>query len=381
MDFEFTEEQNMLRDTLASYLKDHYDFETRRAVTKSAAGWRSECWRALAKDLSIFGAAFPESLGGFGGGAIEHMIVMEEFGRALVVEPYLGTLVIGGGLLKQAGGPLAREFIPRIINGEAVLAFAQSESQSRYNLADIKTTATRKGSAIVLNGTKSVVVGAPWATHFVVTARSGGAQHDTDGITLLLVEKNAKGVSTRDYPTIDGGRASEIAFDKVVVPGASVIGEVDDGFSLLERVVDEAICALCAEAVGAMRRMHADTVSYACQRKQFGMPIATFQVLAHRIADMFVALEQSVALTQVATLKLVAPPAGRAKAASAAKVQIGNAGKFIGQAAIQIHGGMGITEELALGHYFRRLTAIGSSLGSVDHHLRRYADLALAEAA
>jgi alkylation response protein AidB-like acyl-CoA dehydrogenase len=381
VDFAFTEEQDLLRDTLGSWLSDHYDFETRRAAVASAAGWRPEVWRALAQDLSLFGAAFPETLGGLGGNTVEHSVVMEEFGKALVVEPYLGTLVIGGGLLKQAGGAVAAEFVPRIIAGEAVLAFAASEPQSRYDFADLQTTATRQQGDWVLNGRKSIVVGAPWATHLLVTARSGGAQRDRGGVTLLLVDADAPGVRRQDYPTIDGGRASEIWFDAVRVPAGRVIGGADDALPLVERIADEAICALCAEAVGGMRRMLADTVNYASQRKQFGAPLASFQVLQHRMADMFAALEQSSALTQVATMKLERPTVERALAASAAKVQVGNAAKFIGQAAIQIHGGMGITEELALGHYFRRATAIGSQFGSVDHHLRRYADLSLADAA
>jgi alkylation response protein AidB-like acyl-CoA dehydrogenase len=377
MDFEYSEEQNMLRDTLAGYLARHYDFEARRAAVRSASGWRPEVWRALAQELSIFGAAFPESLGGLGGGAIEHAIVMEELGKVLALEPYLGTLVIGGGLLRQAGGELAAAFVPRIMTGETVLAFAQAEPGTRYALTHVATTAVRKGDGYVLNGRKSVVIGAPWATQLVVVARSGGAPRDADGITLLLVDGDAKGVHVQDYPTIDGGRAAEIHFDNVKVPASRVIGAEGAGLPLLERVADEAVCALCAEAVGGMRRLLADTVAYACQRKQFGVPIASFQVLQHRMADMFVALEQSIALTLVATLKLDSPPAERALAASAAKLQIDSAGRFIGQAAIQIHGGMGITEELALGHYFKRLTAIGSQFGTAEHHLRRYADLSL----
>ncbi|HXG29499.1 MAG TPA: acyl-CoA dehydrogenase family protein [Nevskiales bacterium] len=380
MDFEYSEEQNMLRDTLAGYLARHYDFEARCAAVRSASGWRPEVWRALAQELSIFGAAFPESLGGLGGGAIEHAIVMEELGKVLALEPYLGTLVIGGGLLKQAGGALAQEFVPRIMAGEAVLAFAQAEPGVRYALTEVATTAKRQADGYVLNGRKSVVIGAPWATQLVVVARSGGAPRDAEGITLLLVDKDSNGIRTQDYPTIDGGRAAEVFFDEVRVPAGRVIGTEGAALPLLERVADEAVCALCAEAVGCMRRLLADTVAYACQRKQFGVPIASFQVLQHRMADMFVALEQSIALTLVATLKLDSPPAERALAASAAKVQIGSAGRFIGQAAIQIHGGMGITEELALGHYFKRLTAIGSQFGTAEHHLRRYADLSLAAA-
>ncbi len=372
MDFDFTSEQTMLGDTLASFLSGRYDFETRRKVVCSDSGWRPEIWQALATELDILGAAFPEKLGGQGGGAVENSIVMEEFGKAMAVEPYLGTVVIGGGFLKYADGALTREFVPKIISGEAVLAFAQAEPQSRYNLADIRTTAVKKGGGYVLSGHKSVVVGAPWATQLIVTARNSGGQRDAKGVSLFLVDRDAKGLRRQDYRTVDDGRASEIFLDSV---SGRLIGDEGVTLPLIERVVDEAICALSAEAVGCMRRMLADTVSYATQRKQFGQPIAMFQVLAHRIADMFVVLEQSSALAQAAILKLDTPE--RAAAASAAKVQVGNAAKFIGQAAIQIHGGMGITEELALGHYFKRVTAIGSQFGSVDHHLQRYADLAL----
>lgn len=372
MDFDFTLEQTMLRDTLASFLADRYDFETRRKTVQSESGWRREIWRALAQELGILGAPFAEDVGGQGGGAIENSIVMEEFGKALVVEPWLGTVVIGGGVLGRTGGALAQELVAKIIAGDAVLAFAQAEPESRYNLADVTTKAVKAGGGYLLSGRKSIVIGAPWATHLLVTARSSGAQRDAGGVSLFLVETGVKGLRRQDYPTIDGGRASEVFLD-----GASgqLIGEEGNALPLIERAMDEASCALCAEAVGCMRRMLADTTSYATQRKQFGQPLAMFQVLAHRIADMFVALEQSSALMQVATLKLDTPE--RALAASAAKVQVGNAGKFLGQSAIQIHGGMGITEELALGHYFKRLTAISAQFGSVDHHLRRYADLTL----
>jgi len=378
VDFAFTEEQELLRDTLAGYLRDHYDFETRRKVVGSEPGWRPAVWRALAQELNIFGAAFPETLGGLGGNATEHSVVMEEFGKALVVEPYLGTLVIGGGLLKHSGGALAAEFVPQIIAGDAVLAWAGSEPQARYNAADLLSTAKPQGDGFVLDGRKSQVVGAAWTTHFIVSARSAGAQSERDGVTLLLVDAGAPGIRRQDYPTIDGGRASEVWFDQVKAPASRLIGKAGTALPLIEQVSDEAICALCAEAVGAMRRMLAETVGYASQRKQFGTPLASFQVLQHRMADMYVALEQSIALTQAATMKLDGPAHERALAASAAKAQIGNAAKFIGQAAVQIHGGMGITEELSLGHYFRRTTAIASQFGSVDHHLRRYADLSLA---
>jgi hypothetical protein len=379
VDFSFTEEQSMLRDTVASYLQDNYDFETRRKVIKSESGWRPEVWKAFAEELGILGASFSEDHGGLGGDAIDNMIVMEEFGKALVVEPYLSTVVIGGGFMKHSGYAGAGEVIGKIIDGSAVISFAYAEPQGRYNLADLKTTARKDGAGWVLNGHKAVAVGAPWASHLIVTARTGGAQRDQGGVGVFLIEKGLPGVTTRDYPTVDGQRASEIAFENVSIPAEALISE--DGLSLVEKVTDEAIAALCAEAVGVQRRLHEGTLDYTKQRKQFGAPIASFQVLQHRMVDMFMALEQSVSMTYMATIKLTESDAERAKAVSAAKVQVGRANKFIGQNAIQLFGGMGMTDEVSIGHYFKRATMIEGQLGSVDHHLKRYEDLSFGKAA
>jgi alkylation response protein AidB-like acyl-CoA dehydrogenase len=381
MDFSFTEEQTMLRDTVASYLADHYDFDTRRAAVKSAAGWRPEVWRAFAEDLGILGASFPEEQGGLGGGATETMVVMEEFGKALVVEPYLGTVVIGGGFLQHAKPAGADEMIGRIIAGQATIAFAYAEPQGRYNLADLVTTARKDGSGWVLNGHKAVVIGAPWASHLVVTARTGGGQREAGGVSVFLLDKAAAGVVTRDYPTVDGRRASEVFFENVKLPAEALIGAEGGALPLVEQVVDEAIAATCAEACGVLRRLHEGTLDYTKQRKQFGVPIASFQVLQHRMVDMFIQLEQAISMTYMAHIKLAEPAAERAKALSAAKVQIGRACRFVGQNAIQLHGGMGMTDEMAIGHYFKRATMIESEFGSVDHHLRRYETLSLDAAA
>jgi pimeloyl-CoA dehydrogenase small subunit len=380
MDFNFTEEQSMLRDTVASFLQDKYDFETRRKIVASESGWRQDYWSAFANELGILGAPFSEELGGLGGGAIENMIVMEEFGKALVVEPYLGTVVIGGGFLKHSGYSAASDVIANIIGGETVIAFAYAEPQGRYNWANLKTTAKKEGAGYVLNGHKAVVVGAPWATHLIVTARTGGAQSEANGVSVFLVEKNSAGIVTRDYPTVDGQRASEVYFENVSVPASALIGQEGAGLPLVEKVIDEATAALCAEAVGCMRKLHEGTLDYARQRKQFGQPIANFQVLQHRMVDMFINLEQSVSMTYMATIKSD-HDAERAKAVSAAKVQVGKACKFVGQQAIQIHGGMGMTDELSIGHYFKRATMIESLFGSVDHHLRRYEALSFDKAA
>jgi alkylation response protein AidB-like acyl-CoA dehydrogenase len=320
-------------------------------------------------------------MGGLGGGATENMIVMEEFGKALVVEPYLGTVVIGGGFMKHSGYAGAADVIGKIIGGEATFAFAYAEPQGRYTWSDLKTTAKKDGSGYVLNGHKAVVVGAPWASHLIVTARTSGGQRDAGGVSVFLVDKTAKGVVTRDYPTVDGQRASEVFFENVSVGADALIGAEGAGLPLVEKVIDEATAAVSAEAVGTLRKLHEGTLEYTRQRKQFGQPIAQFQVLQHRMVDMFIQVEQSVSMTYMATIKLEESDAERAKAISSAKVQIGRACKFVGENAIQLHGGMGMTDEMAIGHYFKRATIIQGLYGSVDHHLQRYEGLSFGKAA
>lgn len=375
MDFAFTEEQNLLRNSVQKFVQNSYTFEARRQIAKSDTGWKKENWKQFA-DLGLLGAPFAEEHGGLGGGPIETMIIMEEFGRGLVVEPYLGTVVLGGGFLRHGGSKAQKEqIIPEIIEGKKVLAFAFAEPQGRYNLADLQVTAKKSGSGYTLNGHKAVVVGAPWADTLVVTARTAGAQRDAKGVSVFLVDKKAKGVGTRDYPTVDGLRASEVTFENVSVGADAVIGHVDDGLKLVEQVTDEGIAALSAEAIGGMKVLNDTTVEYCKTRKQFGVPIGKFQVLQHRMVDMFMNYEQSVSITYMVTLKLKESETERKKAASAAKVQIGKAGRFIGQNAVQLHGGMGMTDELNVGHYFKRLTMIDTMFGNVDHHLKRYASL------
>jgi alkylation response protein AidB-like acyl-CoA dehydrogenase len=308
------------------------------------------------------------------------MIVMEELGKALVVEPYLPTVVIGGGFLKHSGHAAAADLIGGIIEGRNIFAFAYAEPQGRYNLAALATTAKKDGAGWTLNGHKAVVIGAPYATHLIVTARTSGGERDAQGISVFLVEKGAKGVTTRDYPTVDGFRASEVYFENVSLGADALIGPADQGLPLVEKVVDEAIAATCAEACGVLRKLHEGTLEYTKQRKQFGVPISSFQVLQHRMVDMFIQVEQSISMTYMANIK-VTDDAERAKAVAAAKVQIGKACRFVGQQAIQLHGGMGMTDEMAIGHYFKRATMIESQFGSVDHHLARYEFLSLGQAA
>jgi pimeloyl-CoA dehydrogenase small subunit len=375
MDFNFTNEQYQLRDTVAKLVSQKYDFDTRRKVAKSEAGWRPEMWSQFA-ELGLLGASFTEAEGGFGSGPIEAMIISEEFGKGLVIEPYLQTVVIGGNFFRHGGTDAQKEeHIAGIIGGETRFAFAYSEPKSRFDLNDVSTTAKKDGAGYTLNGHKAVVIGAPFATHLIVTARTSGAQRDANGITVFLVARNAKGVTTRDYPTVDGLRASEVYFENVAVGADAVIGKVDGGLPLVEKVVDNAIAALCAEAVGCFKVLNEATISYAKQRKQFGQSIATFQVLQHRMVDMFMAAEQASSMTYMVTLKLDEADKARKLAASAAKVQIGKAGKLVSQDAVQIHGGMGMTDELNVGHFFKRVTMIESQFGNTDWHLRRYTEL------
>ena len=375
MDFSFTSEQDQLRDTVAKLVSQKYDFDTRRKVAKSEAGWRPEMWSQFA-ELGLLGASFTEAEGGFGSGPIEAMIISEEFGKGLVIEPYLQTVVIGGNFFRHGGTDAQKEeHIAGIIGGETRFAFAYSEPKSRFDLNDISTTAKKDGASYTLNGQKAVVIGAPFATHLIVTARTSGAQRDANGITVFLVARNAKGVTTRDYPTVDGLRASEVYFENVAVGADAAIGKVDGGLPLVEKVVDNAIAALCAEAVGCFKVLNEATISYAKQRKQFGQSIATFQVLQHRMVDMFMAAEQASSMTYMVTLKLDEADKARKLAASAAKVQIGKAGKLVSQDAVQIHGGMGMTDELNVGHFFKRVTMIESQFGNTDWHLRRYTEL------
>jgi pimeloyl-CoA dehydrogenase small subunit len=375
MDFSFTEEQTLLRNSVQKFVQNDYTFEARRAIAKSDAGWKRENWKTFA-ELGLLGAPFAEEYGGLGGGPVETMIIMEEFGRGLVIEPYLGTVVLAGGFLSHGGtAEQKKKLIPEIIEGKRVFAFAFAEPQGRYNLADLAVSAKKSGSGYTLSGHKAVVVGAPWADTLVVTARTGGGQRDEKGVSVFLVDKKTKGVSTRDYPTVDGLRASEVTFENVALGADALVGAEGAGLPLIERVVDEGIAALSAEAIGAMKVLNDTTVEYCKTRKQFGVPIGKFQVLQHRMVDMFMNYEQSVSITYMVTLKLSESETERKKAAAAAKVQIGKAGRFIGQNAVQLHGGMGMTDELNVGHYFKRLTMIDTMFGNVDHHLKRYASL------
>jgi len=375
MDFSFNDEQRMLRDSLSSFLADAYDFDARKKAIGEAPGWRPEIWRALAQDLGVLGAALPEEMGGLGGGPVDTLVVMEELGKALVVEPYLETVVIGAGLLKGINTPAAAQAVADIIAGERIVALAWGEPKGRYDVSDVSTRATRNGAGWRLDGRKAVVTGAPMADQLIVTARTSGEQRDAQGVSLFLIDKAVAGVVVRDYVTVDGRQASEIALDGVNLSADALLGEEGAGLPPVEQVLDEARAALCAEALGVMSQLLAQTLAYTKQRRQFGHAIGDFQVLQHRMVDMFIQHEQAVSMTYMATLKLDQPAAERAKAVSAAKAFVGKACRFVGQNAVQTHGGIALTNELALSHYFKRAAMIESELGSVDWHLARYQGL------
>jgi alkylation response protein AidB-like acyl-CoA dehydrogenase len=379
MDFSYTETQDMVRDTLARFLADTYDFDKRQKMIASETGRDPGIWKALAQDLGLLGAAFSEEHGGLGGGALENAILMEEFGKAIAIEPYLQTVVIGGGALKAVGGAIADSVIPEIIAGNVIIAFAYAEPQGRYDLANLRTTAKKDGAGYILSGHKGVVYAAPWATHLLVTARTGGSGREANGVSLFLIDAKTPGIVRRDYPTVDGFQASEVYFENVAIPGDALLGNEGAGLALIEQIVDHATVSVCAEAVGVTEKLHSGTVDYSKQRQQFGQPIGRFQVLQHRMVDMYMEVEQSRSMTIMATLKLDLPADERKAAVSACKAKVSGAAKFVGQNAVQTHGGIGITQELSIGHYFKRATMIEGQFGSADFHLDRYEALTLAE--
>lgn len=374
MNFDYTDEQNAIRDSLSKWAAQQYDFDKRREALKSDDAWKKN-WATFA-ELGLLMAPIAEEYGGLGGGPIDVSVVAEEFGKALVVEPYVPTVVLGGGALQYAGSAAQKEeHLNAIASGERVIAFAQAEPKSRWALNDVTTAAKKDGAGYVLNGHKAVVLGAPQADHLLVSARTAGGQREAKGISLFLIPKSAKGVSTRDYPTMDGTRAAEVYFENVSVGADALLGPADGALPVIERIVDEANAAYCAEAVGCMRMMTELTREYAKTRQQFGKPIATFQVLQHRMVDMFMASEESYSMALRATIKLGESHDERAKAVSAAKVSIGKHSRFVGQAAVQIHGGMGVTDEMRVGHYFKRVTMLDATYGNVDYHLKRFTAL------
>jgi len=375
MDFDLSEEQRLLKESVDGLLADSYDFEARKKYMAEQGGWSKAMWGRLAEQ-GLLGLPFSEEDGGFGAGGVETMIVMEAMGRALVLEPYLATVVIAGGFLRHGGSDTQKAaHIPGIIDGSKTSAFAQLEKQSRYDLFDVATSAKKKGDSWIIDGEKFVMLNGDSADTLIVTARTKGAQRDKSGIGVFIVPADAKGVTRKGYPTQDGLHAADITFTGVEVGADCVIGDPADGLPLIERVVDEARVALCAEAVGLMDESLKTTVEYIKTRRQFGVPIGSFQALQHRAADMFVALEQARSMSMFATMADDFEDAKeRATAIAAAKVQIGKSAKFVGQQSIQLHGGIGMTMEAKIGHYFKRLSMIENSFGDTDYHQRRVAE-------
>ncbi len=375
MDFDLTEEQRLLQDSVSRLLADRYSFEARRGYLKEAEGWSPELWSQYA-ELGLLGLPFPEEYGGFGGSAVEVMLVMQAFGRALAVEPFLPTVVLGGTAIRLAGTNAQKgELLPRIAEGKLKLAWAHGERQARYDVTDVLTTVKPRGAGWVIEGGKSVVAHGDSADTLLVSARTGGERDAPDGISLFLVDARAQGVARRGYAMRDGSRAAEIALSGVEVSREHLLGEPGKGLPLIERVMEAGIAATAAEVVGAMETIQSTTLEYLKTREQFGQPIGRNQALQHRAAEMFVALEQGRSMAMLAAVSVDEPDAAeRARAISMAKVGVGQAGKFVSQQGIQLHGGIGMTEEYSVGHYFRRIMVIEHMFGDTSYHLTRLAD-------
>ncbi|MCC7274177.1 MAG: acyl-CoA dehydrogenase family protein [Alphaproteobacteria bacterium] len=367
MDFALSEQQQQLADSLARFIRDEYAIDARRRTVAGDEGFSRAHWRTFA-ELGLLGLPFAEDEGGIGGDGVDTMVVMEAFGRGLVVEPFLPTVVLCGTLLKRAASRAQRAaLLPGVIAGERLLAFAHGERRARYDLSHVETRATPAADGFAIDGVKSVVLGAAAADQLLVSARTPA------GIALFLVDRAAPGVSLRPYQTIDGQRAAEVVFAGVKVGRDAMLGPDGGALPAIEHAVDVATAAVCAEAVGCMQALLEATRDYLNTREQFGTRIGNFQALQHALVDMFIELEQARSMAIVAAVRCDDPDATtRARPLSAAKVQIGKSGRIVGQKAVQLHGGMGMTDEMKVGHYFKRLTAIEQSFGDSDHHLARF---------
>jgi pimeloyl-CoA dehydrogenase small subunit len=374
MNFELSEEQQLLADTLKRFVTTHYNFDARAKIIASPIGYSEDVWAALA-EMGVLGLPFASEHGGFGGAAVDVMIVMEAIGDALLVEPYLATVGLGGQFVAR-GGTAAQQkrILPALIQGKTKLAFAQTERGARYDLHRVRTTAKRAGNGWVLDGDKPMVLHAATADLLVVSARTSGTDTDQRGISLFLVERTAPGVAMQEYRTLDNLRVADVRLSGVRVAGDSLIGREGAGLELIEEVVDYATALLCAEAAGAIRYANEATLDYLKTRRQFGVPIGSFQALQHRMVDMMISHEQSKSMASLACVKVdTADAAERRRIVSAAKIKIADACRHVSQEAVQLHGGMGMTEELKISHTFRRLTAIAQAFGDADHHLARFA--------
>ncbi|MBX3707758.1 MAG: acyl-CoA dehydrogenase family protein [Pseudomonadales bacterium] len=373
MNFELSSEQRLIQESIARFVQDNYPLDARQKLAAGKLGFSETHWSTMA-ELGWLALPFDAEDGGFGGNQIDTMVLMEQFGKGLVLEPYLASIVMGGGAVKRGSAALRTEILPGVIDGSRQLALAYAEPQSRFDLHDVVTNARSDGADYVLNGHKSMVLHGGSAHQVVVSARTSGGQADTGGISLFLVDMDAEGIKRDGFPTVDGLRAAEITLKDVRVPASRVIGTIDQGYPILTAVANDAILALAAEAIGAMEVLYKDTVAYTQERVQFDHPLADFQVLQHRMVDMFMEYEQCKSLLYRATLEVAqgtSPTAQRT--VHALKHLVGRSGIFIGENAVQLHGGMGMTEELRIGHYFKRMLVIESQFGNTDYHLQRFA--------
>ncbi len=373
MNLDFNDEQTLLRDTVSRFVQNNYSLEKRNALVKSTSGFSAAHWQTMG-ELGWLALPFSEPDGGLDGTHVETMIVMEQFGKGLVVEPFLASIVLGGGAVKRGASPsLKDEMLPGILDGSKQLTLAYAEEQARFDLECVAARAVIDGNELVINGAKSFVLNAATASHLVVPVRTSGNERDADGITLVLIDAQTAGISLISYPTFDGLQASEVLLTDVRVPKSRVLGQLDKGYELLLATVNDGILALAAEAVGVMEMLYTDTVSYAQQRVQFDHPLAEFQVLQHRMVEMFMEYELAKSLLYRATMLAVRNSPEAQRSIHALKYLIGKAGSFVGENAVQLHGGMGVTEELRVGHYFKRLLTIDMQFGNGDYHLRKFA--------
>jgi len=374
MDFEYSEEQRLLADTLKRFLTTNYSLDARAKILASEAGYSEDVWAALA-EMGLLGLPYDTEYGGFGGSAVDAMIVMEAIGEGLLLEPYLATVGLGGRFVARAGTEAQkRRILTAIAEGKAKLALAQTERGARYDLQHVATTARRTGAGWVLGGEKCAVLHGGCADILVVPARTAGDVNNPQGISLFLVNQGTPGVTLQEYRTIDNLRAVDVKLSAAAVPEEALIGPEGDGLALLEEVVDYGTALLCAEAVGAIRYANEATLAYLKSRRQFGVPIGSFQVLQHRMVDMLISYEQSRSMACLACVKVdTADAAERRRVVSAAKIKIADACRHVSQEAVQLHGGMGMTEDLKISHTFRRLTMIAQTFGDLDHHLERFA--------
>jgi len=372
MNFNYSEEQTLLQDSVNKFIQNDYDYETRRRHSAMDSGFDPDTWQTFA-ELGWLCVPFTEEDGGIGGGPVETMIMMEAFGKGLVVEPYVATVLMAGGLLARAASAEQKaDVLAGIIDGSRRLSLAVVEPQSRFDLFDVSARATANGNGYSLSGHKAMVLHGGSADTFVVSARTSGASRDADGISLFLVPADSAGVEVQDYPTLDGQRAAEVTLNGVQVPDTALVGVAGQGFTHLQAMADEVCVALSAEAVGMMEKLYKETVEYTKTRKQFGVPIAVFQALQHRMAEMFTMHEECKSLLLRAVMSLQAGDADASRNISALKYAVAVKGQKVAHEAVQIFGGMGMTDEMSVGMYLKRINVINTLFGNGDYHLKRF---------